>query len=134
MAKVNVFIIKDGNHSAGHIPIHCTCIDHYTREFNPDCNLCHGTGIVEYQPPEIKWHGKPILATAEIIFENMVTMIEDDEPIPITDMLAYFSYDQDIAIGDIITYQGKNYRVVEREDVVGVSNDVSIRCALEPIV
>jgi len=131
---VNVFIIKDSNHAAGHIPVGCKCMDRFTREHNPDCRLCNGTGIVEYRSPEINQQGRQVLAKAEIVIENMLTMIEDDEPVPITDMLAYFHSDQDIAVGDVIVYQGKNFRVVEREDVIGVANNVSIRCSLEPIV
>lgn len=134
MAGVNVFIIKDSNHAAGHIPISCTCMDRFTREHNPDCNTCNGTGITKYKTPDIKEQGRPVLAKAEIVIENMLTMIEDNEPVPITDMLAYFDADQDLGVGDVVVYQGKNYRVVEREDVVGVANNVSIRCSLEPIV
>ena len=134
MAGVNVFIIKDSNHAAGHIPVSCKCMDRFTREHNPDCRLCSGTGIVEYIAPKIQERGRPVLAKAEIVIENLLTMIEDDEPVPITDMLAYFHSDQDISVGDVIVYQGKNYRVVEREDVIGVANNVSIRCSLEPIV
>lgn len=129
-----MFIIKDANHSAGHVPISCTCMDQYSREFNPYCKLCKGTGIMEYISPEIKSDGRQVLANAEIVFENMLTMIEDDERVPVTDMLAYFHQDLDVKVGYVVVYQGKNYRVVECEDVIGVSNDVSIRCALEPII
>ena len=134
MATAKVFIIRDSNHAVGHTAISCDCIDPYSREHNPDCRMCTGTGIVEYQAPKIKEDGRQVLTTAEIVFENMLTMIEDDEPVPITDMLAYFSADEDIKVGYVVVYQGKNYRVVECEDVIGVSNDVSIRCALEPII
>ena len=89
---------------------------------------------MEYKSPEINQQGGQVLAKAEIVIENMLTMIEDDEPVPITDMLAYFHSDQDIAVGDVVVYQGSNFRVVEREDVIGVANNVSIRCSLEPIV
>lgn len=89
---------------------------------------------MKYLSPEIKAEGGHVLAKAEIVFESMLTILDDDEPIPVSDMLAYFHADQDVAIGDVIVYKSKNYRVVEREDVVGVANDVSIRCCLEPIV
>lgn len=134
MVAENVFVIKDINHSAGHTPISCKCMDRFTREHNPDCKLCKGTGIMKYLSPEIKAEGGHVLAKAEIVFESMLTILDDDEPVPVSDMLAYFHADQDVAVGDVIVYKSKNYRVVEREDVVGVANDVSIRCCLEPIV
>lgn len=134
MVAENVFIIKDSNHSVGQTAISCKCMDTYTREHNPDCKLCNGTGIMKYLSPEIKAEGGQVLAKAEIVFESLLTMLEDDEPIPVTDMLAYFHADQDVAVGDVVVYKSKNYRVVEREDVIGVANDVSIRCCLEPII
>lgn len=131
---MNVFIIKDSNYSAGHSPVACTCIDRFTREFNPDCKFCKGTGIMEYIPSEIMEEGKSVLTTAEIVIENILTMYEDDETIPVTDILAYFKADEDIRVGYVVVYKGKKYRVVEREDVIGVANNVSIRCCLEPII
>lgn len=134
MAAENVFIIKDSNHSVGHTPVSCTCMDQYTREHNPDCRTCKGTGIAGYRDPEIKEQGRPVLTKAEIIFENMLTIMEDDEIVPVTDILAYFHCDQDVGVGDVVVHKGKKYRVVERDDVTGVANNVSIRCCLEPIV
>ena len=134
MAAENVIIIRDTNHSIGHTAISCKCMDRFTREHNPYCKFCKGTGIIEYQVPEIKDKGDSVLTKAEIIYEDMLTMIEDDEPVPVTDMLAYFHSNEDVKIGYVVVYKGKNYRVVECEDMMGIANNVRIRCSLEPII
>jgi hypothetical protein len=128
----NVFVIKHGLPTYSQDPVICKCRDPYTKEFNPDCKLCVGTGIVEYREPIPEQNDKR-LSQAEIYFENAATIYGEDEEIPITDILAFFHIKEDVQVGDTVVHKGKYYKIVSCDEVVGVNNRKYIQCCLEPV-
>ena len=101
-------------------------------EFNPDCKICKGTGMTEHKEPVIE-SGSERLVKAKVYFENMLTLYEEGEEIPVTDVVAYFEPSEDVRKGDIVVHKSKHYKIVHRAEVMGINNVLHIQCSLEPI-
>jgi hypothetical protein len=137
----NVFVIRPRMETSmpAHLPPSkwCDCIDRISKHPNPDCMACGGTGVIEY-PEDVEVtmvDGSQRLSKAEIIFENALTLYndEDDEEIPITDIMAYFDKNEDVRSGDIIQHKGKKYQVVQTKKVSSIKNQLYLLCYLDRV-
>jgi len=101
-------------------------------EFNPDCKICKGTGVSEHKEPVIE-SGSERLVKAKVYFENMLTLYEEGEEVPVTDVVAYFEPSEDVRVNDTVVHKSKHYKIVHRTEVMGITNVLHIQCSLEPI-
>lgn len=108
-------------------------MDPFSREFNPDCELCVGTGFPKRKESVIK-PGSERLVKAKVYFENMLTLYEEGEEVPVTDVVAYFEPSEDVRVNDTVIYKGKHYKIVHRAEVMGINNILHIQCSLEPLI
>lgn len=137
----NVFVIRSSIESQmpSHLPPSkwCVCIDKLSKHPNPDCLECGGSGVIEY-PTEIavqSIEGSKRLTKAEIVFENALTLYndEDEQEIPITDISAYFDKDEDVRSGDLVQHKGKKYQVVNTKKVSSIKNELYLLCCLDRV-
>ena len=108
-------------------------MDPFSREFNPDCKICKGTGILKKSKEPVIESGSERLIKAKVYFENMLTLYEEGEEVPVTDTVAYFEPSEDVRNGDVVIHKGKHYKIVHRAEVMGINNVLHIQCSLEPI-
>lgn len=132
MSSDLVILIRGSDQRIHQSSVRCICMDPFSREFNPDCKICKGTGATEHQRPVIE-HEDERLVKAKIYFENMLTLYEEGEEVPITDTVAYFEPSEDVRNGDVVVHKGKRYKIVHRAEVMGINNVLHIQCSLEPI-
>lgn len=73
------------------------------------------------------------LTEAEVVFENALTLYndEDDQEVPITDISAYFDKDEDVRSGDLVQHKGKKYQVVNTKRVSSIKNELYLLCSLD---
>ena len=102
-------------------------------EFNPDCKICKGTGTLKKSKEPVIESGSERLVKAKVYFENMLTLYEEGEAIPVTDTVAYFEPSEDVRNGDVVVHKSKRYKIVHRIEVMGINNVLHIQCSLEPI-
>ena len=127
-----VILIRNQDQAVRSGSSRCICMDPFSREFNPDCEICKGAGVSKREEPVIR-SGSERLVKAKIYFENMLTLYEEGEEIPITDTVAYFEPSEDVRVNDIVVYKGKHYKIVHRAEVMGINNVLHIQCSLEPL-
>lgn len=111
----------------------CKCIDPYLGHANPDCKKCKGSGtvvsVIDANTVHDEW-----LTKARIDFENALTVWDDEEEVPITDIIAYFDGSESIQIDDIIVHKGSRYKIVSIKSVTNIfTNKESKMCCLDRI-
>jgi len=132
MSSDLVILIRGRDQTISQSSVRCICMDPFSMEFNPDCKICKGTGLSGHKNPVVE-SGSERLVKAKIYFENMLTLYEEGEEIPVTDTVAYFEPSEDVREGDIVVHKSKHYKIVHRIEVMGINNVLHIQCSLEPI-
>ena len=135
----NVFLIKIRHVMSGSTTIPnskwCDCIDKVTKNSDPDCLSCGGTGFIEY-PSSFSVNEEETdrkLTQAEIRFELDPLWDGEDEDFPSSEIMAYFNQDEKIEPGNRIMHKSQLYSVIACRVVVDVDNRHKIECALERV-
>jgi len=128
----NVIVIRDPKRGIGSEPMRCVCVDRILGHANPACHYCMGTGEIAHSIDHAQTENQRI-TKAEMCFENALTIWDDEDEIPLTDILAYFRPDDDVVINDIILYKGKQYEVLSADMMRGLNGDLLLCCALERV-
>ncbi len=128
----SVIVIRDPKRGIGSEAMQCPCVDRLLGHANPECQYCRGTGEINHSIDHSKTENQR-MTKAELCFENALTIWDDEEPIPLSDILAYFAHDDDIQISDIIMHKGKQYEVLSTESMRGLNGGLTLCCALERV-
>ena len=128
----NVIVIRDNKKGTNSETMACICVDRILGHPNPACQYCRGTGRIMHSINHDLTSDQR-LTKAELCFENALTIWDEDDPIPLSDILAYFNPDEDIQVGDVILYMGKRYEVLSVDRMRGLNGDLLLCCALERV-
>jgi hypothetical protein len=128
----NVIVIRDPKKDINSESMSCICVDRLLGHANPACKYCRGTGQINHSIDHKDTENQR-LTTAEMCFENALTIWDDEDEIPLSDILAYFTSDEDIQINDIILHKGKRYVVLSADIMHGLNGDLLLCCALERV-
>ena len=128
----NVIIIRDDKKGIDSESMACICVDRVLGHANPTCQYCRGTGKITHSVDHAVTENQR-MSKAELSFENALTIWDDDEPIPLSDILAYFDPNEDVQVGDLIVHRGKRYEVLSAEQMRGLNGNFLLCCALERV-
>jgi hypothetical protein len=128
-------ILQEPNDDTGAV---CDCVEGVFHTPNPNCLFCNGTGVIKVEL-EPKWivrvgEEKKIWVTnAQIVFDNMSSIYDDDEQQPTSNIHAFFSPEEDVKEGDYIIPAGGSivYIIETVEKVRSLENDVLTECILQ---
>lgn len=127
-----VIVIRDPKKGIDSEPMQCICVDDLLGHANPECQFCRGTGQITHSIDH-KVSTNQRITKAELSFENALTIWDDEEQVPLTDILAYFQSDDDVQVKDIIVHKGKQYEVLSVEYMRSLNGDFTLCCALERV-
>ena len=128
----NVIVIRDPKKDINSESMACICVDRLLGHANPACQYCRGTGQITHSIDHAVTEGQR-LTKAEMCFENALTIWDDDDEVPLSDILAYFPPTEDVQINDIIVHKGKQYEVLSSDIMSGLNGDLLLCCALERV-
>lgn len=128
----NVIVVRDSKRGIDAESASCPCVDPILGHANPACKYCQGTGKIMHSIMHHETKGQR-LTKAEMCFENALTMWDDEDETPLSDILAYFEQDDDVQTGDVVLYKGKQYEVLSADIMRGLNGDLLLCCSLERI-